>query len=243
MPVIIVIEMILVGIIIAGIFAYMYLISPDVLQQFSRSLERLASSNLDQETTLRILRPYLQEPIAIYSLIAITAGAIPLLEELLKPMALWFFAGKRLSPREGFVGGMICGAAFALLESLGALGNPASGIVAAHRHRSNWDGISYIFPPADLVGWGMAKAWTEGKYRSLVGAYLLAFSFHAVWNISALMAGLKELAQFSPVLIGKFEGFILASPLILVMLAAGSWWCGYLKVNQTLRLQKTIELN
>jgi hypothetical protein len=241
MPVIIIIEMILVGVIIGGILAYVYFVNPEVLQLISRSVERLAGSNLDQETALRILRPYLVQPVTIYSLIAITAGAIPFLEELLKPMALWFFAGRKLTSREGFIGGMICGAAFALLESLGALGNPGADswpLIAIGRIGT---GILHI-SASGLVGWGLAKAWTEGKYLSLVGAYLLAVSFHAIWNTSALMAGLKELAQFSPVLVGQFEGFILVSPIILVILAVGMvLWV--MKINREFRRELAVKMN
>lgn len=233
MPVIIFIEMIMVGAIIAGIIAYINITNPDILQQLLKTLERLGNSPMDREAVLRIIRPYLNEPVIIYSLIAITAGAIPLLEELLKPMALWLLAGKRLTPREGFIGGMICGAAFALLESLGALGNPGTNswaIVAIGRIGT---GILHI-SASGLVGWGMANAWTEGRYSRLVVAYLIAFGFHALWNTTALVAGLKELAQFSPVLIKQFEGFMLVSPGILGLLALGmiSW---VVKANHELR--------
>ncbi len=233
MPVIIFIEMIMVGAIIAGIIAYINITNPDILQQLLKTLERLGNSPMDREAVLRIIRPYLNEPLIIYSLIAITAGAIPLLEELLKPMALWFLAGKRITPREGFIGGMICGAAFALLESLGALGNPGTNswaIVAIGRIGT---GILHI-SASGLVGWGMANAWTEGRYSRLVVAYLIAFGFHALWNTTALVAGLKELAQFSPILIKQFEGFMLVSPGILGLLALGmiSW---VVKANHELR--------
>lgn len=233
MPFIIFVEMILVGAIITGIIVFINLTYPDIVQQLIKTLERLGNSPMDREAILRIIRPYLNEPVIIFSLIAITAGAIPLLEELLKPMALWFLAGKELSPHEGFIGGMICGAAFALLESLGALGNPGTNswaIVAIGRIGT---GILHI-AASGLVGWGMANAWTKGRYGRLAAAYLIAVGYHAVWNTTALVAGLKELAQFSPILIKQFEGFMLVSPGILGLLALGmiAW---VFKANQELR--------
>jgi hypothetical protein len=218
MPLIIVIESVLIVGIIVGVLAIFAVLSPEILQQFSSTLDRLMNASVDRETVLRILRPYLGQPAVIYFLIAITAGVIPLLEELFKPLALWCFAGRPFTPRDGFVGGMICGAAFALIESLGALSSPAPESWAVIAIGRIGTGILHI-TASGLVGWGMAKAWHEGKYGSLAASYLAAVSLHSLWNISALMTGLRELAQFSPFLIDKFDGYIQASPFILVMLA------------------------
>jgi hypothetical protein len=217
MQVIILLELFLImGIVIIAV-VYLVRFSPETLQQLTTTLERMVNANMDGETTMRALRPYLDQPAIIYAIIAVTAGVIPMIEEFLKPLALWFFAG-RLSPRDGFVGGMICGAAFALLESLGALANPQAvewAFLAAGRVGT---GILHI-TCSGLVGWGMAKAWSEGKYSSLVGAYLAAIGLHAAWNVTALVTGFRELAQFSPMLVEKFDSFIQASPSILVLLA------------------------
>lgn len=241
MPAIILIEMMIVIGIVTGIILYIGMVYPDVMQQVLRTLERLGNASMERETVFRILRPYLGQPVVIYTLFAITSGAIPLLEEFLKPLALWFFAGKNLTPREGFIGGMICGTAFALLESLGAMGNPGTNswpIVAIGRIGT---GILHI-SASGLVGWGLAQAWTRQKYLKLAAAYLLAFSFHAIWNTTALMAGLKELAQFSPVLVQQFAGFMLVSPYILVLLAGGMvMWV--LRTNREMRRELASELN
>ncbi len=39
-------------------------------------------------------------------------------------MALWFLAGKKLTPSQGFIGGLIAGGCFALLETAGSIGVP-----------------------------------------------------------------------------------------------------------------------
>ncbi|GAP20397.1 protease prsW family [Leptolinea tardivitalis] len=218
MPLIVVVELILVVCIVAGVVFCISFFSPDVLQQLSTTLDRLVNAGIDRETVLRIIRPYTSKPSVILLLIAIASGIIPLLEELLKPLALWFFSNRQLTPREGFIGGMICGAGFALLESLGALANPSAEswvVIATGRVGT---GILHI-TATGLVGWGLARAWTDGKYGSLIGAYLAAFCFHSLWNASALMTGFRELAQFAPIQVEVLDGFIQASPFILVMLA------------------------
>jgi hypothetical protein len=113
---------------------------------------------------------------------------------------------------------MICGASFALYESLGSLvttGVDSWAMVAIGRIGT---GILHV-TASGLVGWGMAKAWSERRYGTLAAAYLAAFAFHSMWNLSALMTGFRELAQFSPVLVDQFNGIVQASPFILVMLA------------------------
>jgi len=217
-PLIIVMEAILVGVIVVAAVLYLKFQYPGLLEEFSVTVNRLMTSDADTESVMRILRPYIAQPALIYFIIAIMAGIIPLMEELFKPLALWFFAGRPLTPKEGLLGGMICGASFALYESLGSLvstGVDSWALLAIGRIGT---GILHV-TASGLVGWGMAKAWSEGRYGTLAAAYLAAFSFHAMWNLSALMTGFRELAQFSPVLIDQLNGMVVASPFILVMLA------------------------
>lgn len=219
MPLIIVIEFLLVTGIVIFSLIFLGLTNPSFLNQLSITFERIANTNPDRDTIIRILRPYINQPSVMYAFFGIMAGLIPLLEEALKPLALWFFSGRSLTPRQGLVGGMICGAAFALLESLGAMASPGTEEWTAVAIGRVGTGILHV-TASGLMGWGMVKGWTEGRYGLMIAAYGLAVSFHALWNTSALMAGLGELAQFSPAFFGKYEGFILVSPFILVMLAA-----------------------
>jgi hypothetical protein len=217
-PLIILIEAILVAVIVVAVVLYLKFQYPGLLEEFSVTLNRLMTSEADTESVLRILRPYIGQPVLIYFIIAIMAGIIPLMEELFKPLALWFFASRPLTPKEGLLGGMICGASFALYESLGSLvttGVDSWAMVAIGRIGT---GILHV-TASGLVGWGMAKAWSERRYGTLAAAYLAAFAFHSMWNLSALMTGFRELAQFSPVLVDQFNGIVQASPFILVMLA------------------------
>lgn len=217
-PLIITIEAVLVAVIVIAAIIYLKYQSPALLQEFSETINRLMNTGADPEAVLRILRPYTGQPAVIYFLFAIMAGLIPLLEEIFKPLALWFFAGRPLTPREGLLGGMICGASFALFESLGSLVSIGADTWAAVAIGRIGTGILHV-TASGLVGWGMAKAWSEGRYGSLAAAYLAAFGLHAMWNLSALMTGFRELAQASPVLVNQFNGIVQASPFVMVMLA------------------------
>ncbi len=217
-PLIILMEAIIVLVLVIAGVMYLQTWNPGLMQEFSVTVDRLMNSGGDNEAVLRIIRPYLTQPTVMYSIFAVMAGLIPLLEELLKPLALWFFAGRPLTPKEGLLGGMICGAAFALFESLGSLVSIESVSWASVAIGRIGTGVLHV-TASGLVGWGMAKAWSEGRIGVLAGAYLAAFGLHSLWNLSALMTGFRELAQASPVMVNSLNGIVQASPFVLVMLA------------------------
>jgi len=218
-PFIIFTEAVIVLVLVVAGVMYLKTWNPGLTQEFSVTLNRLMSSGGDNEAILRIIRPYFSQPIVLYSVFAVMAGLIPLMEELLKPLALWFFASRPLTPKEGFLGGMICGAAFALFESLGSLVSIEAVSWASVAIGRIGTGILHV-TASGLVGWGMAKAWSEGRIGMLAGAYIAAFGLHSLWNLSALMTGFRELAQASPVMVNSLIGIVQASPFVLVMLAS-----------------------
>ena len=125
----------------------------------------------------------LQKPYVLLGLLAVTSLIVPFLEELLKPLALLVVANRNPTPSQGFVGGLICGAAFAFLETSGTL---ASGI------DSGWvvlvlmrlgTGLLHI-TASGLVGLGLARAWQAKKSR-LFFPQLPAGSPHA-WSVECL---------------------------------------------------------
>ncbi|MEI8131099.1 MAG: PrsW family glutamic-type intramembrane protease [Leptolinea sp.] len=217
-PIILVAELfLLAGILLVSVL-WLQISSPDLVRQLGNTVQRLANTDLETEAILRILRPYLNQPVVLVGGFAITAGIIPLMEEMLKPLALWFFAPRPLTAREGFIAGLICGASFALLESLGALANPPMetwSVVAIGRIGT---GILHT-TTSGLVGWGLGSAWSEGKYGRLVAAYAAAVCFHGLWNIFALLMGFGSITQFLGLNAGILDGFIQISPVILILLS------------------------
>jgi hypothetical protein len=140
----------------------------------------------DVQNLLTILAPYLTNPLVL--LLALLFGSIlaPLIEETLKPAAVWLF-GKRLgSPAEGFALGALCGAGFALLEgTLAASGSlQMLGFGLAARSASSLLHIT----ASGLIGWGIAYARLEKHYGRLAGVYLISVSIHGLWNGSLILA-------------------------------------------------------
>jgi hypothetical protein len=169
---------------------------PGISQQLSQTLLQLSDMQSQEDLALirQSLQPYLQQPAVIFSLLSVFAVFVPLIEELIKPLALWTLAGRQLTPAEGFVGGLICGSAFALVESLGFLGAAASSDWVVQAVGRMGTGLLHV-TTAGLMGWALASAWGKGQYLKLGLTYLLAVGIHGVWNTFGLLLGLAP--QFS----------------------------------------------
>ena len=184
--------------IVLGIVGVLWLYTqPGALEQISRLMTQLSNSQVDPEAILRILQPYLQQPLVILSILALEAGLIPLMEELLKPLAVWILVWRRLTPADGFVAGLICGSAFGLVESLGNLASLSGSSWIVFVLGRTGTGLLHTVG-AGLVGWGLASAWRERDYLKLLLNYLTAASLHGLWNIFALLSGLESFFTSAP---------------------------------------------
>ncbi|MDR3576737.1 MAG: PrsW family glutamic-type intramembrane protease [Anaerolineaceae bacterium] len=182
----------LILLILLGIAAVLWLyLQPGALDQINRLIAQLSSSQMDQEAILRILSPYLQQPLFILAVLAVEAGLIPLLEELLKPLAVWILVWRSLKPADGFVVGLICGSAFGLFESLGNLASVSGSNWIVFVLARTGTGLLHTVS-AGLVGWGLASAWHDRAYLKLALSYLTAACLHGLWNAFALLSGLAS---------------------------------------------------
>lgn len=185
---------------------------PQFLAELNRLAQRLAAAQMNPEATLRILRPYLQQPLVVYGLLAFVAGLIPLMEELFKPLGVWLVASRRITPQEGFVAGLLCGAAFALIETSGALAGPAGGSWLGTITGRAGTGLLHVVT-AGLSGWGLALAWSKARYLQLGCIFLGVFALHAAWNTFGVLLSLYE---GSAALLGRLHS---AAPFVLGALA------------------------
>jgi RsiW-degrading membrane proteinase PrsW (M82 family) len=212
MPLILIVE---VGLfVILGLVAMAWIAArPDLAQQLRELLSTL------ETVDPRVLEAYFQDLFAQPGVITLTlllvAGAIPLIEELLKPLALWTFVGRRITPAQGFLLGVLSGACFALLENLSALSGIAGmGSLPTLIGRLG-TGLLHM-TTTGLIGWALAAAWQGGSSWRVVGAYLLAVALHGLWNTFGLLLGistlfplpestaspLAHLSNFAPIILG-----------------------------------------
>ncbi len=182
-------------VLLAGAFVLlvMFLMNrPDLMSQLAPLSEQILNQQLAPEMLLQRVRPLLMQPGLIAGVLAFMAGIVPVVEELLKPAALWLLAGKRLTPAQGFVGGLLCGGVFALMETLGNLSAPAEELWLVLVATRAGTGLLHMVA-SGLVGWGLASAIGQGRYLRLVGAFFSASLLHSLWNLAALTMGIAPL--------------------------------------------------
>ncbi len=181
---------------------------PELVNQLTYFVELLQNPAANPALIESLIQDWISSPQVILSVLLIASGIIPLIEELFKPLALWFLAGRELTPEQGFTAGLIAGACFALWENLSALANAGDGsgtiilvgrVGTALLHSVN----------TGLIGWGMASAWHDRKHIvRLVWTYLLAVLLHGLWNMFGLVSGLAPTvgASFANTRLGEQIG-------------------------------------
>ncbi|GAP13089.1 protease prsW family [Longilinea arvoryzae] len=176
------------------------------LQTLSQSFNLQSDPNrvLDQ------LRPYLEQPGILTLGMLFISGLVPLIEELFKPLGVWFLAGRKLTPAAGFAAGALSGGMFALLESLGYLSSAsADGFITFALARTGT--MLLHVTTAGLVGWGLGSALGEKRYLRLGLTYLGAVVLHSLWNTAGILPALVEI----PFLTDRLQGLATASPYFL----------------------------
>lgn len=234
-------------VIIAELFAFLILggvaalwmafrISAD--PQIERDLMFIANQIMnagdDPDTILLVLKPYILQPVVIFWALAIFGGIVPLIEEIIKPLALWSLAGRKISPQEGFVGGLLCGFGFALMENVLYF---TTAVMA-----EDWifmvigrAGTAVLHMLASgLVGWGLAKAWQNGKWLFLGLTTFGAVLLHGLWNALALVTGVVPIFMVGPeVTLG--QTLLFSSPVILLLILSA---VGMFLINRYFRKQE-----
>ena len=211
---IMVIELLVLGL-LGFVFVLWLITQPELLDELTYLGQRLVDAQMNPGAVQRILQPYLERPVVIAGMIAVAAGIVPLVEELFKPLGVWILSLSNPSPVDGFVAGLLGGAAFALVESLGMLSTPVAqgwAILAIGRLGT---AVLHTVTCA-LVGWGLASAWGKAHYVRLGIIFLLAVGMHALWNLLSMLLGL---APFISPLAGSdsFVGrLVIIAPLALI---------------------------
>ena len=217
--IIMIIELVVIMILalVGGVWlAYKVSIDPSIEIGLMNTVNQIVSSGQDPDAVLQLLKPFVLQPAVLVWVALIFGGLTPIIEELFKPLVLWMSAGRQVSPRQGFVGGLLCGAGFALLENLlyfSMAVTPEDWLYTAIGRAGT--GVLHMLG-SGLIGWGLAKAWQAGKRWHLAVTLVAAFLFHGVWNVVALAIGMV------PLLTGVedeslWRQLALNSPLILLL--------------------------
>lgn len=239
-PIVIFVELLAVffiAILIGILLVYGNLPDIRIEESLDSLMNQLEAAGEDLELILELLRPYLFQPAVMAWALVIFAGVVPIIEEIIKPLALWGLIGREISPQEGFIGGLLCGAGFALMENILylSLAVTAQDWLIITIGRAGTGALHML--GSGLVGWGLAQAWRDGKWLFLGLTSLGAFILHGLWNALALVVGLAPLY-----LIGTEptlrQTILINLPLIVLFLLS---LAGLMVINRLLRKQSQHE--
>jgi hypothetical protein len=179
----------------------------------------------------RVLEDFTARPGVLFTLFGYVAVLIPIVEELLKPAAVWLLIQRKLQPWEGFVLGATSGAGYALFENL-TIGAAADIWAFVTLTRLGTAAV-HIFT-AGLMGWGLASAKSEKKVGLAFGTFIGAVGLHGLWNGLNILAAVGEYPAVRD-RIGSFgAGLSDYATVALVVIALGSFG-GMIKANTSFR--------
>ena len=166
-------------------------LNPDITNELQILILRVQNAATNPDAILRILLPFLLQPGILLVAFAFISVIVPLIEEALKPIGVWFLAGQKLNPAQGFAFGVLCGAGFGLFENLGntSPGGEAWAILASTRITT----LLLHCLTTGLVGWALASAWSQKRYLRLGITYAFAVVIHGLWNGMAVLSAISSL--------------------------------------------------
>lgn len=165
--------------------------NPTLADQLPGLLSRLRSNGTDTQEILNVVLPYILNPGVIFLGFSFISALVPIIEETLKPIGVWFMSGNRITPAMGFGFGVLSGAGFGLFENLGnTSGAGADWALLAGSRISTL--LLHSFT-AGLVGWGLASAWSQRRFLRLAICFMTAVLIHGLWNGMAVLSSAASL--------------------------------------------------
>lgn len=186
-------EAIAVGIIILLLYLYASTV-PGLMDSFNTLIANLKPGNANDSEMTRLMATLLYAPGASVAALSAFSFAIPLIEETFKLTVLWFYLGRVRRPVDGFVLGILCGAAFALAENIGFTSAGSADWAASIAARTT-TALPHIFN-SGLFGWGLVSAWREHRFGRLLAAFCAVILVHGTWNAISLGLAMSDLASY-----------------------------------------------
>ena len=204
---------------------------PGFRQELVDLANLLQNSSVNSQDLQLALGDLAARPGVLLTLFSYVAIMIPVVEELLKPAAVWLLVRRVLQPWEGFVLGATSGAGYALFENL-TIGAAAEVWTFVALTRLGTAAV-HIFTTG-LVGWGLASASKEKKYGRLAATFFTAVLVHGVWNGLNILSAVNGFAAVKDRLGSMGSALADFAPVGLIILALGSFF-GLLRANKFFR--------
>ncbi len=183
---------IIVGLVILFIIVAYIMTQPELAAEMQNLSRQIRVLGRESEGALELLSPFLTKPAVIITALLYMAVLVPAIEELFKPLGVWFFAGKLETQAQGFTLGALSGAGYALIETSAVSGQTADW--ASLLFTRTGTGLLHITTSA-LMGAAIVLAWRERRYLRFVRTYFLAVLLHGVWNALAVLFSFSTLAE------------------------------------------------
>jgi len=163
--------------------------------------------------TMRETEELLNSPLVLLALTVFVAVVAPVMEELFKTLAVWSLEGLDISDGDGYVAGMMSGAAFALVEGMlyAAQTAIAPGNDWLYFLLGRFGGTLIHIFNGGLIGWALTKTWRDRKLARLLLIYLLTFIIHGLWNLAVVQT------QLIPSLKGEEINMVLSNGILAVL--------------------------
>ncbi len=227
-------------VVIAALVVLAVLISqPALMEQLAESAQNLDLNQGGIEQLEQVLMEMAHNP-AIASALFLMIGVLaPFVEELFKPMAIWFLLKRPLKDNEGFSLGLISGGAFALIESAGLISQIGLDTWVQAVVLRAGTGFLHI-GLSGLVGYGLVSSWNQKRFGHSLLYLFGAAGLHGLWNSLALLNGFyspnSSLTEFQPTAgsILSVIGMIAVFVALLIIV---------LHINKILHQSMTIEEN
>jgi hypothetical protein len=189
LPVVIIVELVVLGfgVLLAAVWLLQQPEFAPLLQQVQQGL---FNGSFDPQSLTIDWMSLLQRPAVVGAVLLAAVLVVPLIEELLKPLGVWVLRSRGLSPAGGFTAGMICGAIFALLESLFSL-SAISGEEWLYTVVGRVGTGLLHLALTGFNGWALAASWRDGRYLRIGITYILTVLVHGAWNLFAMLMGLN----------------------------------------------------
>jgi len=216
---IIILEFVLIFLIAIIIFILLGLQNP-LQAQVPQILESLSNTEGGMQQLELVLFDFMKEPLIALGVFLALGVIAPMLEEIFKPMAIWFLLKRPLKDHEGYALGLISGGAFALLESAGMViqMNPADWLAAVVLRAAT--GVLHI-GLSGIVGFGLVNSRKIRKPGRGVLFILLSGVLHGGWNSLALYSGLAAILNITePNRIAPNTGTIISIVLMVFIFIA-----------------------
>lgn len=174
--------------VVLGVAGILVLVFAAVLSPGVRELLQLliqAATNTGQLSDTQFLSSIAFRPWVILTVLLVLGLAIPLIEELLKPIGVWLMLRLKPTQAQAFVGGVLGGAGFGLIESLFSLPNEMAWSTTV-TGRIGTVGLHAF--TAGLGGWALAVIFTQRHVRRGLLLFTGGVLLHGLWNISLILS-------------------------------------------------------